>query len=154
MAIKALIVDPVSNMPVIVLQREGSSAYLPIWIGLSEANAIALRLEGVTTPRPMTHDLLLSLIQNLRSNLDSILINALEDNVFFAVLRLRDHGGALVEVDARPSDAVALALRAGVPIYAAPTVLERAETHAVDEENTLRQILERLRPEDLGQYEM
>jgi len=154
MAIKALIVDPVSNMPVVVLQREGGASYLPIWIGLYEANAIALRLEGVTTPRPMTHDLLLSLIRDLRCNLDSILISSLEENVFYARLRLHNEHGAAVEVDARPSDALALALRAEVPIYAAETVLKQAETQSLGQDDTLRQILERLRPEDLGPYEM
>lgn len=152
--LRALVMDPVSHMPVVVLQREDQPAFLPIWIGLCEANAIALQMEGVASPRPMTHDLLLSLIQTLDYSLEHVLIHTLQDNVFFARLHLRAQNGGAVEVDARPSDAVALALRASAPILATAEVLRMAETTAPDDEETLRTILRRLRPEDLGEYEM
>jgi uncharacterized protein len=152
--LRALVMDPVSHMPVVVLQREDQSAFLPIWIGLCEANAIALQMEGVTSPRPMTHDLLLSLISSLDYSLEHVLIHTLEDNVFFARLHLRAEAGGTVDIDARPSDAVALALRASAPILASLEVLRMAETTTTDDEETLRAILRRLRPEDLGQYEM
>ncbi|MCG6962205.1 MAG: bifunctional nuclease family protein, partial [Acidobacteria bacterium] len=142
--LRALVMDPVSHMPVVVLQREDQSAFLPIWIGLCEANAIALQMEGVSSPRPMTHDLLLSLIQSLDYSLEHVLIHTLQDNVFFARLHLRANGGRTVEVDARPSDAVALALRASAPILATDEVLRVAETTATDDEETLRTILRRL----------
>ena len=152
--LRALVMDPVSHMPVVVLQREDEAAFLPIWIGLCEANAIALQMEGVSSPRPMTHDLLLSLIQSLDYSLEHVLIHTLQDNVFFARLHLRANGGRIVEIDARPSDAVALALRASAPILATAEVLRMAETTTTDDEETLRTILRRLRPEDLGEYEM
>lgn len=152
--LRALVMDPVSHMPVVVLQREDQSAFLPIWIGLCEANAIALQMEGVTSPRPMTHDLLLSLIRSLDYSLEHVLIHTLQDNVFFARLHLRAQAGETVDVDARPSDAVALALRASAPILATPEVLSMAETSTTDDEEALRTILRRLRPEDLGEYEM
>jgi len=153
MEIKAMMMDPVSKMPVVILQEPGQERYLPIWIGVCEANAIALRLEGVTTPRPMTHDLALSLLEATHHTLDYIHIHTLREGVFFAAIHLHNGDSAPV-VDARPSDAIAIALRAGVPILVSEEVLDHAQHDDGRTEEVLRAVLERLRPEDLGEYEM
>ncbi len=154
MAVKALVMDPVSNMPVVILEQTDESSYLPIWIGVCEANSIALSLEGVTTPRPMTHDLIGSLIHSLGYTIDHVYIHSLTDSVFIASIVLRDGAGAITEVDSRPSDALAVALRVQAEVWVHPSVLEQARVGAATEEETLRMILERLRPQDLGEYEM
>lgn len=154
MRIRALVMDPVSSMPVIILERTGGGQLLPIWIGLCEANAIALRLEGVETPRPMTHDLIVSLLERLGQRLERVVVHTLSGNVFFAALHLASAGGERLEIDSRPSDAIAIAVRTGAPIFVTDAVLREAHAEAITDEETLRAILERLRPEDLGQYEM
>ena len=156
--IRGLIVDPVSNSPIVILKKPGENLFLPIWIGVFEANAIALQLEGVQTPRPMTHDLLRSVIDGLGASLEGVVVHSLVDNTFHARVVLRGHGGELVEVDARPSDAIALALRCRAPIRVADEVFRDA--HALDfregedEEARLREWLESLTPEQLGKYSM
>ncbi|HSM43479.1 MAG TPA: bifunctional nuclease family protein [Acidimicrobiia bacterium] len=152
--VRALVMDPVSHMPVVILQQPERNAYLPIWIGVCEANAIALRLEHVATPRPMTHDLIHNLLGATRHVVEQVLIHSLNDSVFLASIRLRDPSGAVTEVDARPSDAIAIALRADAPVLVQPAVLDQAEVQEASEEETLRLMLERLRPEDMGRYEM
>lgn len=157
MEIKGLMLDPASNVPIVILRDETSDVFLPIWIGVFEANAIALRIEGVEPPRPMTHDLLLSSLQSLGASVDRIVISDLRDSTFFAIIHLVQNGRELA-LDSRPSDAIALALRADVPIYVMRTVLEKA--NAVDqdqeasEEEKIRKMLEELGPEDLGKYTM
>ncbi len=153
--VRGLINDPVANTPIVILARKDGEAFLPIWIGLCEANAIALKLEGISTPRPMTHDLLVSFLEAADHSLERVTINALEDNVFRADLQLRGPDGANWHMDARPSDAIALALRTHAEIFATGEVLERAQmTNPTDEEHAMRLFLEHLRPEDLGKYEM
>jgi bifunctional DNase/RNase len=152
--IRALMVDPVSKMPVVVLRESEAGSLLPIWIGLSEANSIAMELEGVKTPRPMTHDLTLSIIESTGHIIDHILIHGLSDNVFLASIILRGEGRSHLVVDARPSDAIALAIRAGCTILVSREVLQKAGCTDVSEEEAMRQILERLKVEDTGQYEM
>ena len=110
MSVKGLEVDAITNMPIIVLRETGGERVLPIWVGVFEANAIALQIESVQTPRPMTHDLLKSVIDELGGQLERIVVSELKDSTFYATLRLRSRHGALT-VDARPSDAIALALR-------------------------------------------
>jgi bifunctional DNase/RNase len=154
MAIRALVIDPTTNSPVIILARPEESSYLPIWIGVCEANAIATQLEGVETPRPMTHDLIVSTIATLGYRLDHILIHSLDDSVFHASLHLTATSGETREVDARPSDAIAIALRADADLLVDPSVLERAVVTEASQEDAIRAILERLRPEDMGDYEM
>ncbi len=154
MKVRALVMDPVSNMPVVILQQEGNGPFLPIWIGVCEANSIALQIEGITTPRPMTHDLIVSLMESTEHTLQRIHIHSLRENVFYATLTLKRHDGTSVEVDSRPSDALAVALRTGAPIFVSPDVLEVAQATEGDSEDAMRAILERLRPEDLGEYEM
>lgn len=156
--IRGLILDPVSNSPIVVLKKPGESLFLPIWIGVFEANAIALRLEGVQTPRPMTHDLLRSLIEALGGQVTAVEVNSLIENTFHATIQLRTAAGQAVQVDARPSDAIALALRCEVPIRVAESVFRAA--HALDmrggedQEKQIQEWLESLTPEQLGKYKM
>jgi len=157
MEIKGLMLDPTSNVPIVILRDEESEVFLPIWIGVFEANAIALRLENVETPRPMTHDLLRSTIDGLGAQIEKIVISDLKDNTFYARIHVQRNGDA-VEIDARPSDAIALALRSGSPIFVLRPVLEKAQavdlaTQASDDEK-LKKWLEEISPEDLGKYEM
>ncbi len=154
MNVRALVLDPVSNMPVVVLENPDSSAFLPIWIGVCEANAIALVLEGVTPPRPMTHDLIPALLGATGFTVDRVDIHTLADSVFMASIRLINLEGETQEVDARPSDALAVALRTRSDIFVDAQVLDRAVVTAGSEDDAIRLILEKLRPEDLGEYEM
>ena len=156
--IRGLILDPVSNSPIVILKKPGENLFLPIWIGVFEANAIALQLEGVQTPRPMTHDLLRTIISSLGASLEGVVVHSLVDNTFHARIALRTAKGVLVEVDARPSDAIALALRCQAPIRVADAVFRDA--HALDfregedQEARLREWLESLTPDQLGKYKM
>ncbi|MGZ7078644.1 MAG: bifunctional nuclease family protein, partial [Thermoanaerobaculia bacterium] len=127
MSIKGLMLDPVSNSPIVVLKDEQEKFFLPIWVGIFEANAIALQLEKVATPRPMTHDLLRNFISELDARVARIVINDLRDSTFFAQIRVITSDRTL-EIDARPSDAIALALRVEAPIFVAQTVLDQAQT--------------------------
>ena len=157
MSIKGLSVDPITNMPIIVLRETQGERMLPIWVGVFEANAIALQMESVETPRPMTHDLLKSVIDELGGRLERIVVSELKDNTFYATLRLRSQQGALI-VDARPSDAIALALRSGARIFVEEAVIQNARS--LDEpspETGLRRVqkwLEGLSDEELGKYKM
>jgi bifunctional DNase/RNase len=157
MEIKGLMLDPSSNVPIVILKDTDSQLFLPIWIGVFEANAIALRIEGVEPPRPMTHDLLRLMIEQLGARVEKIVISDLRDNTFFALIHLR-RGEEAIEVDARPSDAIALALRTQTPIFVLRSVMERAQavdlaTQATDEEK-LKKWLEEISPEELGKYTM
>ncbi len=157
MEIKGLMLDPTSNVPIVILRDEAGRIFLPIWIGVFEANAIALRLESVETPRPMTHDLLRNAIETIGAKVSKIVISDLRDNTFYAQIHVQTNGTA-VEIDARPSDAIALALRTEAPIFVLQPVLDKAQavdlaTQATDEEK-LKKWLEEISPEDLGKYEM
>lgn len=160
MTIKGLMLDPVSNSPIVVLRDHDERFFLPIWVGIFEANAIALQLENVTTPRPMTHDLLKDLIGQLRARVTRVVIHDLRDSTFFAQIRLvtdDDSGERTFELDARPSDAIALALRTEAPIFVAQEVLDQAQTITpeTDEQGEKSQKwFEELSPEDLGKYKM
>jgi hypothetical protein len=158
MRMRGLILDPTSGAPVVILREEGSAVYLPIWIGAFEANAIAMAAEGIDAPRPLTHDLLRNLLEALGGRLVRVEIHALVEGTFHARLVLETTAGRRLEVDARPSDSMVLALRTGAPVWTARTVLEEAvrssrawETH---DEERLREWLERARPEDFGKYRM
>lgn len=154
MSIRALIVDPATNSPVVILSRGDENAYLPIWIGVCEANAIAITLESVDTPRPLTHDLIGALIATMGFTLDHIFIHSLDGSVFLASVHLTSPDGESREVDARPSDAIAMAVRAGVDILVDPSVLDRAVVTEENQEDALKAVLEEMRPEDMGEYEM
>ncbi len=162
MSIKGLMLDPVSNSPIVVLKDEEEKFFLPIWVGIFEANAIALQLENVATPRPMTHDLLKNAIAELDARVTRVVINDLRDSTFFAQIRVlinREGGDRMLELDARPSDAIALALRTDAPIFVAQSVLDQAQTitpEAGDEqdEEKMKKWFEGLGPDDLGKYKM
>jgi bifunctional DNase/RNase len=156
MTIKGLMVDPVTNMPIVLLRDADNQRVLPIWVGPVEANAIALQVENIAPPRPMTHDLLRNLLTELGATLSRVVISDLRDSTFFAYLELRA-GNDVYYVDARPSDALALCLRTRSPIFVDSHVLERARSvETTTEEVTrerLQKWLESLDPEDLG-YKM
>jgi bifunctional DNase/RNase len=157
MTIKGLMVDPVTNMPIIILRDEAGQRVLPIWVGIFEANAIALQIENIATPRPMTHDLLRNVIHDLRANVDKVVVCDLKDNTFYALIYL-DVAGESVSVDARPSDAIALALRTRAPIYVEEAVIDDAKTLDFGAERgdseRLQKWLESLDPDELGKYKM
>jgi len=157
MEIKGLMLDPSSDIPIVILKDTGSQLFLPIWIGVPEAKAIAIRIEGVELPRPMTHDLLRSVFETLGARIDRIVISDLKDNTFFALIHLLRQGETLT-VDARPSDAIALALRTDAPIFVRRTVMEKAQAvdlaAQVTDEEKLKKWLEEISPEDLGKYTM
>ncbi len=156
MSIKGLMLDPVSNSPIVVLKDDEEKFFLPIWVGIFEANAIALQLENVATPRPMTHDLLRNMVQELDARVIRVVINDLKDSTFFAQIRLIA-GTRTVEVDARPSDAIALALRTEAPIFVAQSVLDQAQTvspDASEQEEKMQKWFEDLGPDELGKYKM
>ena len=157
MKIRGLMMDPVTNMPIVVLKDLNGNAILPIWVGIYEANAIALEIEKVSTPRPMTHDLIKTLLLGLGTGIRKVVVSELKDDTFYAVIWL-DKDGDLISVDSRPSDALALALRLDCPIYVDESVLKSskrsnaAADKVSDEEQ--RRWLESLDDEDLGRYKM
>lgn len=157
MTIKGLMVDPVTSSPIILLRDSEGERVLPIWVGVFEANAIALQIENVSTPRPMTHDLLNNVIQGLNASLEKVVVCEVKDSTFYALMHLRLPGGMVV-VDARPSDAIALALRASAPIFVDEDVIEGAKSLDFKSEQAdsvrLQKWLENLNPEDLGKYKM
>jgi uncharacterized protein len=157
MTIKGLMVDPTTNMPIVILRDKDGERVLPIWVGIFEANAIAMQIENVETPRPMTHDLLRNVIADLKATVQRIVVSSLQENTFYALIYLVT-GGETVALDARPSDALALALRTRAPIFVEESVIDHAKTvdfsadrHDADR---LHQWLESLDPEDLGKYKM
>ncbi|MEX2300316.1 MAG: bifunctional nuclease family protein [Bryobacterales bacterium] len=157
MKIRGLMMDPVTNMPIVILKDIDGNAVLPIWVGVYEANAIALEIEKVTTPRPMTHDLIKNLLMGLGSGLRKVVVSELKDDTFYAVIWM-ERDGEMIAIDSRPSDALALALRLDCPIYVEDDVLKSSKvSNAVsDKANSeeLRRWLENLSDEDLGQYKM
>ncbi len=157
MTIKGLMVDPVTNMPIVILRDKEGQKVLPIWVGIFEANAIALQIENIATPRPMTHDLLRNVIQDLKAHVQKVVVCDLQDNTFYALIYLALNGDTLA-IDARPSDAIALALRTRAPIFVEETVIDNAKTIDFASEKTaadrLQKWLESLDPDDLGKYKM
>src|SRR5512134_1264256 len=160
MKVRGLALDPVSNMPIIILRDEEEKRSLPIWVGIFEANAIALELEKVSTPRPMTHDLIKNILESVDAKVEKIVVNDLRDNTFFALIHLR-LGSAEITVDSRPSDAIALALRVGAPIFVEEDVVRRAqkvevtreapvaeEPPKVEDEAKIKEWLESIKPGD------
>ncbi len=157
MKIRGLMMDPVTNMPIVVLKDLNGNTILPIWVGIYEANAIALEIEKVSTPRPMTHDLIKTLLLGLGTGIRKVVVSELKDDTFYAVIWL-DRDGELISVDSRPSDALALALRLDCPIYVDESVLKTSKRSnaAADKQNEeeQRRWLESLDDEDLGRYKM
>jgi bifunctional DNase/RNase len=155
MSIKGLMLDPISNSPIVILKDGDERVFLPIWVGIFEANAIALQLENIATPRPMTHDLLRNLIETVQGKVRRVIISELKDSTFYALIDMTV-GEKQLEIDARPSDAIALALRTEAPIFVAQDVLDQAQTIVPDEdsEEKLKKWFESVSPEDLGKYKM
>lgn len=166
MKIKGLTLDPLTNMPIIILKDAEGNHALPIWVGIFEANAIALEMENINTPRPMTHDLIKNILKELHATVPHIIIDELKDNTFFAKICVKVNGTE-TNVDSRPSDAIALALRLKVPILVENKVVEDAKSIDLSEKNidltdksTLedsskwKEWLENLKPEDFGKYRM
>ncbi|MBX5496139.1 MAG: bifunctional nuclease family protein [Bryobacteraceae bacterium] len=157
MKIRGLMMDPVTNMPIVILKDATGNTVLPIWVGIYEANAIALEIEKVSTPRPMTHDLIKTLLLGLNTGVRKVVVNELKDDTFYALIWL-EKDGELISVDSRPSDALALALRLDCPIFVDDSVLKSSKTaNAVNDKvnnEELRRWLEGLNDEDLGRYKM
>ena len=157
MTIKGLMVDPITNMPIVILRDKDGHKVLPIWVGVFEANAIALQIENVTPQRPMTHDLLNNVIHDLKADIKKVVVSDLKENTFYALIHLSIAGETMV-IDARPSDAIALALRARAPIYVEDTVIDNAKTVDLAPEKgdseRLQKWLENLDPDTMGKYKM
>ena len=157
MSIKGLMVDPITNIPIVILHDDKGQRVLPIWVGIFEANAIALQIENTSMSRPMTHDLLRNVIHDLKADVQNVVVSDLKENTFYAVIHLTV-GGELVAIDARPSDAIALALRVRAPIFAEDTVIVDAKqldiTPDQGDSERLQKWLEALDPEELGKYKM
>ena len=157
MKIRGLMMDPVTNMPIVILKDSGSDTVLPIWVGVYEANAIALEIEKVTTPRPMTHDLIKNVLTGLDTQVHKVVVTELREDTFYAVIWL-ERSGKVISIDSRPSDALALALRLDCPIYVEEEVLKTSKVASTSAERVssddLRKWLEGLNDEDLGRYKM
>ena len=155
--IKGLMMDPITNSPIVILQGVEKNTLLPIWVGIFEANAIALQIERIDTPRPMTHDLLKNILLHLDATVEKIVVTDLQENTFFATIYL-DMDGDRVIIDSRPSDAIALALRTDAPIFVTQDVINNSTNISLEQENLdpedAKKWLENLRPEDLGKYKM
>lgn len=158
MKIRGLMMDPGNNTPIVILHDAARTRILPIWVGPYEANAIALEIEKVTTQRPMTHDLIKTLLLGLDANVNKVVVNELKDDVFYAVIWL-ERDGKLTTIDSRPSDALAIALRLDCPIFVDDSVLDNSRmaaslTERASGNEELRRWLENLGDEDLGRYKM
>jgi len=157
MKIRGLMMDPVTNMPIVILKDLDGKAVLPIWVGVYEANAIALEIEKVATPRPMTHDLIKNLLLGLGGGVRKVVVSELKEDTFYALIWVEQQG-EMIAVDSRPSDALALALRLDCPIFVDDDVLRSSKISSAvsDKANSeeLRRWLENLSDEDLGQYKM
>lgn len=157
MKIKGVAVDPTTSMPIVILKDKDGKKTLPIWVGIFEANAITIELEGMVAPRTLTHDLIKSIIEGLQGKVIQVCIHDLRDNTFFAKIII-SRGKKKVKIDARPSDALALALRTGVPIYVSEEVLRDVSRieglEGKEKTGKLRRFLSNLKPEDFGKYKM
>src|SRR4051794_22213929 len=157
MKIRGLMMDPVTNMPIVVLKDAGGDTVLPIWVGVYEANAIALEIEKVTTPRPMTHDLIKNLLTALGGAVHKVVVTELKEDTFYAVI-WAEHQGSIISIDSRPSDALAVALRVDCPIYVEDEVLRTSKQATSMSEQVssdeLRKWLEGLNDDDMGRYKM
>ncbi len=155
--LKGVAFDTLTNSPIVLLKDSGAERYLPIWIGLFEAQAIALKLDNITTPRPMTHDLLNNILRNLGAVVEKIVICDIRDNTYYAEIYLNLDGKKFV-IDARPSDAIALAVRCNCQIFANEEIMQKAKfldmTSETEELEQLKKWLEEVDPEALSKYKM
>ncbi len=158
MKIRGLMLDSSTNTPIVILKDAEGKRVLPIWVGMYEANAIALEIEKISAPRPMTHDLVRNLFLGMDCRLRKVVVNELKDDTFYALVWLERQGGELMVLDARPSDALALALRMDCPIFVADEVLRSSKVAAAAADPgasaELRRWLENLGEEDTGRYKM
>jgi bifunctional DNase/RNase len=158
LVVQGLTLDPLTNMPIVIRKDVEGNRALPIWIGANEANAIAMEMERITTPRPMTHDLIRNILEGLKAKVARIVVNDLRDNTFYAVIFLTVNGTE-VAIDSRPSDAIALALRVKAPIFVAEKVIREAksidltEDKPAEDTQSVRDWIENLKPEDFGRIE-
>jgi uncharacterized protein len=155
MKIRGLMLDPVTNTPIVILKDSGDTV-LPIWVGVYEANAIALEIEKVATPRPMTHDLIKNVLAGLDAHVHKVVVTELKEDTFYAVIWM-EREGRIISVDSRPSDALALALRVDCPIFVEDEVLKTSKKAASSAETSseeMRKFLENLGDEDLGRWKM
>ncbi len=159
MKVRGLTMDPLTNMPIVILKDLEEERALPIWVGIFEANAIGLEMESVPTPRPMTHDLIKNILEGIDANVSRIVVSDLKDNTFYAEIFLFLNGNE-ISVDSRPSDAIALALRVDAPIFVAKKVLDEGRSidltdmELKEDDEQWKEWLENIRPEDFGKYEM
>jgi len=157
MKIRGLMMDPVTQLPIVILKDVGSETLLPIWVGVFEANAIALEIEKVATPRPMTHDLIRNVLSGLDAFVRRVVVTELRADTFYAVIWL-ERNGKIISIDSRPSDALALALRADCPIFVDEEVIKTSKSTNQESERLsneeLKKFLEGLNDEDLGKYKM
>jgi uncharacterized protein len=155
--IRGLVMDPTNNSPIVLLQDCSSDILLPIWVGIFEANAIALQIEKVDTSRPMTHDLIKNIFQQLDMKIQRIIITNLKENTFHALLELNHHG-RLISLDCRPSDALAIAMRMDATIFVSEEVILKSQNTTMNKSKSdpegVKEWLEGLDPEDLGKYKM
>ena len=155
--IKGLMMDPMTNSPIVILQDVEKDSLLPIWVGIVEANAIALQIERIDTPRPLTHDLIKNILMLLNAEVEKIVVTELKENTFYALIHIRINGER-VTIDCRPSDAMALALRTDSPIYVTEEVINNSRNITLDKEKLdpedAKKWLDNLNPEDLGKYKM
>jgi bifunctional DNase/RNase len=150
MEVQGITLDPITNMPVLLLKGKENDEILTIWIGVFEANSIAMYLESMTYPRPLTYDLFTNILNSLSTSVENVIIHTLKDNTYYASIILRDKEGKIVEIDARPSDAINIALRSRCPILVSEEVLAEANNgkkEKIDEED-LKEWIESLKPED------
>src|SRR5438477_6960382 len=157
MTIRGLMMDPVSNMPIVILKDVGGETVLPIWVGVYEANAIALEMEKVSTPRPMTHDLIKNVLTGLETKVHKVVVTELREDTFYAVIWM-EREGHIISVDSRPSDALAVAMRLDCPIFVEDDVLKSSKLAATVSDRVsneeLRKLLENMNDEDFGRYKM
>src|SRR5687768_5349872 len=157
MKIRGLMMDPITNMPIVILKETSGDGILPIWVGVYEANAIALEIEKVVTPRPMTHDLLKNVLVGLDASVLKVVVTGIKEDTFYAIIWL-ERNGTLVSIDSRPSDALALALRIDCPIFVEDEVLRSSKSQSDVQDKIsnqeLKRWLENLGDEDLGRYKM
>ena len=155
--IKGLMMDPIASSPIVILQDVEKNTLLPIWVGVFEANAIALQIERIDTPRPMTHDLFKNMLLHLNAQVLKVVVTELKENTFFSLIHL-DMDGDIVIIDSRPSDAIAIALRTDAPIYVTEEVINNSRNVTLEKEGLdsedIKKWLENISPEDLGEYKM
>lgn len=145
--------DPVSKMPVVFLKEQDGNKVIPIWIGPAEALSIGLALEHIKTQRPLTHDLVINLLNGLDASIIKVVVTTIKNDTYYARLYLKKDN-SIIEVDARPSDSIALALRSECPIYAEEEVFEKGRAFTINEESDLENKFQKLKPEDFGKFSL